>query len=115
MKCVIVSRHAAAIEFIRRELPAVFADAPVLASATASQVRGMVVAGNLPLDLACEAQYVWAITFAGQPPRGQEFTLADMDAAGAQLAPYVVQRASRDTLGWDPWYEVGAGSEPEPD
>jgi len=89
MKRIVVSRHPAAIEFIRRELPE-FADAPVLASVTAADVHGAEVAGNLPLDLAAEADVVYAITFAGAPPRGQEYSLADMDAAGASIRGYVV-------------------------
>jgi len=36
---VIVSRHPAAIEFIRRELPD-FSDAPVVESATSFDVKG---------------------------------------------------------------------------
>jgi hypothetical protein len=88
-KRIIVSRHAGAVEFVRRELPE-FADAPVLASVTAADVHGAEVAGNLPLDLAAQADVVYAITFAGQPPRGQEYTLDDMDAAGASIRGFVV-------------------------
>ena len=91
MKRIIVSRHAAAIAFIRRELPA-FANAPVLSSATAQDVAGAEVAGNLPLDLAAQATVVFAITFAGTPPRGQEYSLADMDAAGASLKAFRVSQ-----------------------
>jgi hypothetical protein len=77
------------IEFVRRALPQ-FADAPVMASVTAADVAGACVAGNLPLDLAAQACVVYAITFAGQPPRGQEYNLADMDAAGARIQGFVV-------------------------
>ena len=89
MKKIIVSRHPAAIEFIRRELPQ-FVDAPVLASVTKAEVAGAEVAGNLPLDLAAAAHTVHAVCFRGQPPRGQEYTLADMDAAGAHIQSFVV-------------------------
>jgi len=89
MKNVIVSRHPAAIEFIRTA-SVDFADAPVIAQATADDVRGKVVAGNLPLHLAAVTAEVVAVEFAGAPPRGLEYTLADMQTAGAKLARYRV-------------------------
>jgi len=92
MKRLIVSRHSAVSDFIRRELPQ-FADAPILASVTEADVAGAEVAGNLPLDLAAEAALVFAVTFpAGQAPRGQEFDLAAMDQAGARIETFHVSR-----------------------
>ena len=85
---VIISRHPAAIEFVRSRPE--FADAPVVAQATPEDVAGKVVAGNLPLNLAALAAEVWAVEFTGNPPRGQEYTLADMQAAGATLRRYRV-------------------------
>lgn len=120
MDRIIVSRHPAAVEFIARELGGHLSDhghglqyvvvprwkrgggvvcndpaspydrIPVLASATADDVRGKVVYGNLPLHLAALAAEVVAIEFSGIPPRGAEYTLVDMDAAGARLAAYTV-------------------------
>ena len=86
---LIVSRHPAAIEFIRAEAPD-FADAPILAVATAEEVRGLVVAGNLPLHLAALAAAVVAVEFRGDAPRGTEYGLAEMRAAGASLTRYRV-------------------------
>lgn len=87
---VIVSRHPAAIDFIREELPE-FTDAPVMASVTPDDVRGKVVAGNLPLHLAAVAATVYAVEFSGAPPRGAEYGVAEMRAAGAQIGgPYKV-------------------------
>jgi hypothetical protein len=102
---IIVSRHPAAIAFIRRERPEL-ADAPVLVSASAEDVRGKRVFGNLPLALAALAAEVWVVEFAGDPPRGAEFGLAEMDAAGARLAGYVVRpvpapAAADPVLVWD--------------
>lgn len=89
---VIISRHAAAIEFIR-QADHRFADAPVITgNASAADVAGKVVAGNLPLFLAAEAAEVVSVEFTGAPPRGQEYSLEDMLAAGARLAVYVVRR-----------------------
>lgn len=89
MKTVIVSRHAAAIEFIRETLPS-FADTPVIESATADAVRNASVAGNLPLHLAALAREVYAVEFAGAPPRGAEYGLDEMRAAGARISRYTV-------------------------
>ena len=95
MKRIIVSRHPAAIEFIRNELPEFF-DAPILASATADDVRGKDVAGNLPLDLAAEARVVRAIVYpAGRAPRGSEYTLEDMYEAGAAIKAFYVFAAQQ--------------------
>lgn len=90
-KKIIVTRHMAAAYFIREELPE-FNHAPVLASATADDVRGAVVAGNLPFHLAALAREVIAVEFDGPPPRGAEYGLAEMRAAGARLARYRVER-----------------------
>ena len=89
---VIVSRHPAAVEFIRAEAPA-FADAPVISGeATAEDVSYKVVAGNIPLHLADLALRVIVVEFAGKPPRGAEYTVEEMRAAGARLAEYIVFR-----------------------
>lgn len=92
MKAIIVTRHPAAVEFILATagLPD---ETPVLESATADDVRGCMVYGNLPLHLAALAYRVVAIEFDGPPPRGQEYSLADMQAAGARLAAYDVRAA----------------------
>ena len=52
---VIVSRHPAAVAFVRAEMPET-ANSPVLASARADDVRGKIVIGNLPLHLAAHAR-----------------------------------------------------------
>lgn len=106
MKRIIVSRHPAAVEFIRRELPQ-FALAPVGATATAEDVAGAEVAGNLPLDLAAEAEVVYALLFAGAPPRGQEYSLAEMIEAGAYIRAFRVRPV--------PLYARCPGCETSPD
>jgi hypothetical protein len=63
---------------------------PVIASATVADVKDKIVYGNLPLNLACHASEIVAVEFHGIPPRGQEYTLADMVAARAKLARYKV-------------------------
>lgn len=97
---VIVSRHQAAIQFVKEHLSARGIDAdkvPVIAQATDADVRGRDVYGNLPMHLAAVAWTVWVIEF-DVPPRGQEYTLDDMKQAGARLRSYTVRR---DTEGGD--------------
>lgn len=88
-KHVIVSRHPAAIEFIRR-CGGVPDDAPVFTEATADDVRGAIVYGNVPLHLAAESFCVVAVEFEGKAPRGAEYTYEDMVNAGAYLNIYRV-------------------------
>lgn len=106
MDRLIVSRHPAAVEFIAKQLGGIVSPSGllvefaagepvrVLPSASPEQVRGREVYGNLPLHLAACAATVWAIEFAGAPPRGQEYDLAAMEAAGARLVPYRVLDAA---------------------
>jgi hypothetical protein len=86
---VIVSRHPAAIEFIRNRVDGAHLY-PVLESATADDVRGQRMYGNLPLHLATMAESITAVEFSKTPPRGLEYTLEDMKAAGAYLRTYAV-------------------------
>lgn len=90
MKNLIVSRHPATVAYLRDVLGPEWADAPVVASATPEDVRGAVVAGNLPLHLAALAAEVIAVEFSGEPPRGQEYGRAEMEAAGVRLTRYRV-------------------------
>jgi hypothetical protein len=61
----------------------------VLSSAAANDVRDRYIYGNVPLHLAAVAASVYAIEFSS-PPRGTEYTLADMHKAGAKLVQYRV-------------------------
>ncbi len=86
---LIVSRHPAAIQFIRM-FPG-WEHVQAAQSVTADQVSGRLVAGNLPLHLAAIAREVWSVEFRGAPPRGAEYTLQEMLAAGAVLRRYKVR------------------------
>jgi putative CRISPR-associated protein (TIGR02620 family) len=93
MNIIIVSRHPAAIQFIREQLLEQGLDVetiPVLAVATADQLVGKHVYGNLPLQLCAAAAVVTTVEFTGQPPRGLEYSLQEMKAAGARLSSYAV-------------------------
>ena len=91
MSIIIISRHPATTAWIIKTagLPA---STPVITgNATAADVAGQEVYGNVPLHLAALADCVHAVEFAGAPPRGAEYSLADMEAAGARLHCYEVQ------------------------
>lgn len=110
METIIVSRHPAAVEFIRQQLG--IEDAPVMASVTEDDVRGKIVIGNLPMHLAAIASWTgeyWALEFDGAAPRGAEYTIDDMLVAGAKLVRYrvfteegyqLVGRAAAEGYGW---------------
>ncbi len=82
MRYVIVSRHKATVEFILEQVPEA-AGCPVISTATVADVQDKIVIGNIPMGLGAEADAVWAVEFDGAPPRGQEYGLAEMHAAGA--------------------------------
>lgn len=109
----VVSRHEGAIDWLcgmlglrrggRSEYPATMADADRewLINPAGDLIRlergnleprdahGIAI-GNLPMGIAAQCDRVYAIEFAGQPPRGHEYTADDMAAAGARIARYRV-------------------------
>lgn len=99
---VVVTRHPATSAFIAEELGGTvspdgrtitvpgLAPISVFAEVNPELVRGKLVIGNLPMQLACQANRVCAVEFSGTPPRGQEYGVAEMRSAGAQLTPYKV-------------------------
>ena len=143
MERVIVSRHSAAIRFIASQLhpywhpPIITPDRwtgslsviwqtigvepeenlldsiPVVGIACASDVVGKTVYGNLPLHLAALAARVVVVEFAGAPPRGECYSLADMVAAGAHLVEYQVQQM-REYVTFIPVEVVARGAKEVP-
>lgn len=92
---IVVSRHPAAVEFVRAELPARTNEElefVVRDHVGPDDVRGQWVAGVLPLHLAALTERFWAVEFpADSAPRGTELTLDQMRAAGARLVEYTVR------------------------
>lgn len=86
---LIVTRHAGAVEWLRRR----GIEGEVLEHASAEQVAGRRVVGVLPLALAAAAGEVWAIDLPDLAPadRGRDLTPEEMDAAGARLVGYRIQ------------------------
>ena len=95
MKKLIVSRHPAAVEWVR-SIPE-WAQAEVeTADVSASALSGREVAGPLPLHLIAQCTRYWAIEFVGPAPRGVEISVAEMIAAGARLVEYRVSAVEGD-------------------
>lgn len=89
LKTIIVSRHPAAVAWLRAAHPE-FAGAPVVDSISAIDVVGADIVGNIPLQMAVIANSVYAIEF-DRPPRGAEYSVDDMVRAGARLVRYRVR------------------------
>jgi len=88
---VIVSRHSGFIAWLRKKLGDELVDkATILETATAEDIHGKVVFGNLPLSLAAEAREVWTVDFKSPVRGGQDLTVEEMEAAGAELSGYLV-------------------------
>jgi CxxC motif-containing protein len=91
---VIVSRHPAAVEFIL-EVSGLPVDTPVLTgNVSREDVLGKRVYGNIPMSLASVAAEVNAVEFDGAPPRGAEYGVEEMKAAGARISRYRVELLS---------------------
>ena len=90
MDTVIISRHAGAIEWLRRQ--GIVGE--VIAHASADNVRGKHVIGALPLHLAALVGKITTIDMPALPVewRGRDLTPEEMDIAGATLATYVVRK-----------------------
>lgn len=93
MTNVIVSRHAGALEWLKKHHPSLVADGArvITGNATPVDVQGKIIFGMLPMRLAALAAGYWEIDldipFA---LRGMEVTLAQMEALGAKLTHYQV-------------------------
>lgn len=92
---IIVTQHPGALIWLRQIKPEL-TKVPVLSSATPADVIGKEVYGNLPLHLAALTYRIVAIEFTGKPPRGTEFTVEDMIAAGARLVSYNVRKITEE-------------------
>lgn len=91
---VIVSRHPAAVEFLKGF--SLFEEAPVIAEAKREDIEDRIVGGNLPFHLARFAEVIWAIEFPSDPPRGREYSAEDMRKAGARIRAYTVYHVGDD-------------------
>ncbi len=89
-RTVIVTRHPGLVEWLRGE----GIEGDVIAQATPEDVTGKYVYGALPLHLAALAAEVVTVDLPGLTAgqRGQDLTPEEMDAAGATLSRYRVQR-----------------------
>jgi len=91
MKTIIVTRHPALAEYLRRH--GYTEGAPeVREHVTAEEVRGCHVIGVLPLHLAAEAASVTEVPLALTPDmRGRELTLEELERVAGRPRRYVVR------------------------
>ena len=86
---IIVTRHPALVEVLREDFGI---DGPVLAHATADDVRGKRVVGVLPLHLAAVAESVTQVTLNLPPElRGKELTVEEVRKHLKGLTTYRVE------------------------
>lgn len=91
MEAVVVTRHAALVEYIG-EIGLLPEGAEVVAHATTETVRGKHVIGVLPLHLAAEAKMVTEIPLAlTAEMRGRELTLEEVRAIAGKPRHYIVR------------------------
>lgn len=90
MEYLIVTRHSGAVAWLNQRGIA----GAVVQHAMLEDVKGKRVVGMLPLHLAAEAETLTTIDMPNLRPdqRGVDLTPEEMDAAGANLATYVVRR-----------------------
>ncbi len=88
---LIVTRHAAAEEYIRLHIPHFF-HAPISETVSRQDVANKHIAGNVPLSFAADAASVTSVLFETNPPRGGEYTLQDMYDAGVYHATFMVSQ-----------------------
>jgi len=89
MKYIIVSRHEATVEYLRKVFPA----AEVVGGLPQDWYdKEAILVGNVPLWLASRAHSVIAVEFLVQPPRGVELTAEDLEQFGIRLVEYVVEQ-----------------------
>lgn len=88
MNEIIVTRHAATVEWLRE----MGIEAEVKSQVDVEDVQGKVVIGNIPFHLACETKEVYVVGFNNLPEgvRGYELSLEDMKRYGAFLQRYQV-------------------------
>ena len=96
---VIVTRHQALVEYLRRK-NAVAVDVEVIAHITSpEQVAGKVVAGVLPLHLAAAAEAIVNVQLNLPPDlRGVELTLEQVEQYAAGIQAYRVEELDPASL-----------------
>lgn len=89
---IIVTRHKPLVDWLRAQ----GVMAPVIEHASAADVRGKHVYGVVPMYLAAVARTVTEVSMPGltlaQRKRRRDLSVAEMDAAGANLQTFVVRR-----------------------
>lgn len=86
----VVTRHPAVIEWLEEYL-GVYVGEFVVPHIEPEDAWSSVLIGNVPLHIAAVAEIVFAVEFDNGAPRGAEWTVEQMKAAGAHLTAYTVR------------------------
>jgi CRISPR-associated protein Csx16 len=72
-------------------------DVEIVAHASVEDLRGHIVIGTLPVQLAAECGEYWHLEIdVPAEYRGRELTIADMERFGCTLTCYTVQKCTTD-------------------
>lgn len=90
---IVVTRHQGLLEWLRSHYPELMEGAEIIPHASAEQVRGKIVVGNLPPALAAEALVIYAPTYEVPAElRGKELSAEDLEGLGCKLEGFRVAR-----------------------
>ncbi len=110
MEKIVVTRHAALVEFLR-EIGLISEDTPIISHARVEDVRGKHVIGVLPLALAVEARTVTEVPLhIPQELRGKELSLDEVRMYAGAPVRYTVYRTEEllDVVASESAYLTGA-------
>ena len=93
----IVTRHKGAVAWIKKHYP-IFSKFVVLKFIDEEQIKGNVIIGTLPINLAVLAKEYWHLSMKiPLEMSGKEFTIEDMEEFGCQIVRYKIEKVDQDT------------------
>lgn len=90
---VFVSRHKGAYEWFKNHHIELAKDCEYLTHINPEQIKGNIVVGTLPINLAVLAKEYWhlAMTIPAEM-RGKELTVKDMEGFGCKIEKYIIKK-----------------------
>ena len=93
----IVTRHKGAVAWIKKHY-GIFSNFIVIPHISKEQIKGNIIIGTLPIDLAVLAGEYWHLSMKiPLEMSGKEFTVEDMEEFGCQIVKYKIEKADQDT------------------
>lgn len=92
MKKIIVSRHKGAVYWIKKHYPK-FSKFDHLNHVNEDDIKGNIVIGTLPINLAVLAKEYWHLSMKiPVEMRGKEFTIEDMENFNCKIEKYTIKK-----------------------